>query len=40
MMLDRRRALGRNFDFGGVTRQPDWSSFMNENERDNLSLLR
>ncbi|XP_050113198.1 uncharacterized protein LOC126591533 isoform X3 [Malus sylvestris] len=35
----RHHAVGRNFDFGGVTRQPDWSCFMNENERDNLSLL-
>ncbi|KAM1899999.1 hypothetical protein TB2_028662 [Malus domestica] len=36
---ERHHAVGRNYDFGGVTRQPDCSCFVNE-ERDDLSSLR
>ncbi|CAB4282035.1 unnamed protein product [Prunus armeniaca] len=34
----RHPTVGRSFDFGGVTNQPDWSCFVTD-ERDNLSLL-
>ncbi|XP_021806840.1 uncharacterized protein LOC110750783 [Prunus avium] len=34
----RHHTVGRSFDFGGVTNQPDWSCFVTD-ERDNLSLL-
>ncbi|XP_020422852.1 uncharacterized protein LOC18775484 isoform X2 [Prunus persica] len=34
----RHHTVGRSFDFGGATNQPDWSCFVTD-ERDNLSLL-